>query len=358
VYPKEALPVIRSSVAFALLSVLALTAACASPTEEDAANSEDALVQRADHHYFYDGQLPVLENARVIASMKGHTAHVSGFVPAGVQVPDLPHVKKSVEGGRTKLDVVYPIATARPGKSNSRPGRYAFHEVKPYRPDGPAYTRQEGWHDVPWGGFPFFAYNGGIAFHGPITARDNAGTPDLQTWYLERGAVSGGCNRMLGEHVVELTHILGVNMRKVYDPNKAYRPTTTAAVTVISDYDTLDGKFIDVDYPTASGAVRPATVHGADKVVMFGSWINAEREDGADMPPNMKWEGGRSGDLYIFSEHGIRDQICSFAKSDLPKLKGLADRSGGALPPGVCAKKACVVSALRANADARTQCAL
>lgn len=339
----------------ALLALSVLSAACAAPSEEDdgAESAEDAIIRRADDHWFYSGPLPVLESSKVVASMKGHTARVTGYLPAGVSIPELPHVRKTVEGGRTRVDVVYPIATARPDKSNSRPGEYRFYQVKPYRPDGPAYTRVEGWHDVPWGGFPFFAYNDGIAFHGPITSKDNAGTPDLQTWYLERGAVSGGCNRMLGEHIVELTHILGVSMRKVYEPNKPYRPTTTASVTVLADYDTLDGKFIDVDYPTATGATRPAKVHSEDKVVMFGSWVSAETPDGRDMPPNMKWEGGVTGKYYVFAEHATRDQVCSVPQRDLAKLKTLGD-----LPASFCSKKACVLDALRGGRDARAACAL
>src|SRR5438876_577270 len=85
-----------------------------------------------------------------------------------------------------------------------------------------ACTAEEGEHQVPWGGFPFIAYNQGIALHGPITSKDNAGTPDMSVWYLRRGAVSGGCNRMFGEHVVEVAHMIGANMRKVYDANRAY----------------------------------------------------------------------------------------------------------------------------------------
>jgi hypothetical protein len=316
--------------------------------------TEDALIQTADDHWFYGGAIPTLENPKATVSLKGHTAHVTGLLPAGTSIPQLPHVKQTNEGGRTRVDVVYPIATARPGKSNSNPGTYQFYEVKPYRPDGPAYTAAEGWHDVPWGGFPFFAYNGGIAFHGPITAKDNrSSAPDLRTWYLERGAVSGGCNRMLGEHVIELTHILGVNMQKVYQPNKAYRPTTTASVNVIADYDKIGDKFIDIDYPTSTGATRPGTVHGADKVQMFGSWMNAETTDGREFPPDMKWEAGITGKLYVFQEHAIANQVCSVKSRDLAKLATL-----GQLPKDFCAKKTCVIDALRTNRDARAACSL
>src|SRR5262249_7928151 len=152
----------------------------------------------------------------VTASLTGHTARVTGYLPAGTDLPELPHVKTMLEGDRVRVDIVYPIATAAPSTSNSRPGTYSFQLAKPYRPNGPAFTQSLGWHDVPWGGFPFLAYNGGIAFHGPITDKDDEAPGDLSVWYLRRGQVSSGCNRMMGEHVVEFSHVLGISMRKVY----------------------------------------------------------------------------------------------------------------------------------------------
>jgi hypothetical protein len=188
--------------------------ACAVPSDDwddDVESAEDALAAKADEHWFYTGALPRLDYAAVTVSLKGHTARASGLLPAGAPIPDLPHVRAKREGQRVRIDVVYPIATANAaiGKSNSRPGDYAFSLLKPYRPDGNAWTRSEGDHFVPWGGFPFIAYNNGIAMHGPITSKDSASAPDQDVWYLRRGQVSGGCNRMLGEHVVELAHLLG-----------------------------------------------------------------------------------------------------------------------------------------------------
>ena len=324
------------------LAFTALLAACSAETSDGVTtNPDNELVSsKTSDHWFYAGPLPQLENPSVIASMTGHTARVTGFLPAGTTIPALPHVKTKQEGGRTRVDVVYPIATARPGKSNSRPGNYPFQGVKPYRPNGSAFTVDEGEHFVTWGGFPFVAYNGGIAFHGPITDQDNEAAGALNVWFLRRGEVSGGCNRMMGEHVVELSHIIGINMRKVYAENTMITPTTTAAVKVIADYDTYEGQFVDVDYPTDTGAVRPAAVHGADKVVMFGSWVATEMPDGKDLPPDMKWEGGISGQFYDFQEHSVMGNVCSMPKGSLAELKQTArDRFNGVLPRDFCQKK-------------------
>jgi hypothetical protein len=316
-------------------------AGCAADVEENTEASDDALTsKKVDDHWFYGGALPTLQNATVTASLTGHTAHVVGYLPADTTLPELPHVKTKPEAGKLRVDIVYPIATAMAGKSNSRPATFSFHSAKPYRPNGPAYTVSEGWHDVTWGGFPFIAYNGGIAFHGPITDKDNEAPGDLGVWYLRRGQVSGGCNRMMGEHVVEMTHVLGISMRKVYGANVAITPNTAAKVKVIADYDTYEGKYIDVDYPTDIGAKRPASVHGADKVVMFGSWVATEMPDGKDLPPDMKWEGGVAGQWYDFHEHALQGLVCSMPKSSLPALKAIAtSRFRGELPADFCAKK-------------------
>ena len=340
-----------------LLTLLASLAAplatgCAVESGEDVTpTSEDELAKRADAEWFYTGALPALEQPKITVSLKGNTAHLTGILPQGTTLPSLPHVKTKLEAGRTRVDVVYPIATARPGKSNSRPGAYKFYTAVPYRPDGKAWTPQEGEHYVTWGGFPFVAYNSGIAFHGPITFTDNQSPDDMDVWILKRGAVSGGCNRMLGEHVVELAHAIGVNMRKVYRANESFVPKTTATVTVIDTFDTYDGKYIDVDYPTDVGVVRPGKLYGDDKVAMFGSWVASELPNGKDLPPNMKWEGGVAGDWYVFSEHVVPNAVCSAPKTDLDKLRGYVAQKGE-LPKDFCAKKACYLDAIRAGKTA------
>jgi hypothetical protein len=339
-----------------LATLLSGCAADSADSEDPTAGGEDALTARSDDEWFYTGPLPALSNASVVVSLAGHTAHVTGYVPAGTELPALPHVKTKPENGQLRVDVVYPIATARPEKSNSRPGDYAFYMAKPYRPDGSAFTAEEGEHQVPWGGFPFLAYNGGIAFHGPITS-ELSRTGDQSVWYLKRGRVSGGCNRMQGENVVELAHLLGVNMRKLYTANSAVNPRTKP-VKVIADYDQYDGKYIDVDYPTDTGVTRPAKTYGADKVVMFGSWVASATPDGRDLPPSMKWQGGVSGAWYTFSEHVVPNMVCSAPKADLPALKAFAAANGGELPKSFCEKKACILDALRAKKDAKATCGL
>lgn len=350
--------VMNKPVALSLLPLLAFVLAtgltgCAAETSEgtpESAESEEALATKADEHWFYNGAMPTLEAPAVTVSLKGHTARLSGLLPQGATLPALPHVKTTLENGRTRVDAVYPIATARPGKTNSKPGAYKLQFAKPYRPDGAAFTQEEGEHFVPWGGFPFIAYDGGIAFHGPITFTDNLATDDLDVWVLKRGTVSGGCNRMLGEHVVELTHALGINMRKVYQPNVGFTPATKAVVNVVADYDTFGGKLVDVDYPTDVGVVRPGKAFGADKVVMFGSWVASELPNGKDLPPNMKWEGGVANDYYVFAEHVLPSTVCSAPKGDLAKLRAFVARKGQ-IPANFCAKKPCYLDAIRAGRE-------
>lgn len=337
-----------------------LGAGCAADTTDDdhSAAGEDDILSKPDDHWFYSGPIPALKDAKVTVSLDGNTAHVVGFLPAGSpDVPALPHVKSRIENGRTRLDIVYPIATAAPPKTNSRPGTYSFVQAKPYRPDGNAFTVSLGNHFVTWGGFPFIEYNNGIAFHGPITAQDSK-DGGQSVWYLRRGDVSSGCNRMLGENVVELAHVLGLNMRKVYGKNQSVPNPSSAKVTVISGYDTLDGKFIDVDYATDVGVTRPGKVKGDANVVMFGSWVASEMPNGKDLPPDEKWEGGVSGKPYVFVEHARNDMVCSYAAVDLPNLKKLQAQLGGELPRSICAQKTCVVSALRAGKDAKALCKL
>lgn len=330
----------RLALLLAALATTSVLVACAGAddAEEDGDAAGQDLSAKSNDEWFYGGPIPSLENPHVVTSLKGHTAHVSGLLPAGVTLQDLPHVRQKQVNGRTQVDIVYPIATAADASDNSRPGSYKFQGIKPYRPNGNAYTVSAGNHFVTWGGFPFIAYNGGIAFHGPITDQVS-NTGDGSVWYLRRGTVSSGCNRMQGENVTEMVHVLGINMRKVYTANSMITPTTTADVKVIADYDTLDGKYIDVDYPTDTGAVRPGKTYGDDKVTMFGSWVATETPDGRDLPQSLKWEAGVSGKLYVFAEHAKPGWVCSVGAKDLAKLKTVAANNGGAIPADFCQKK-------------------
>lgn len=357
------------AVAALLVATAVFAGGCAAEesgeSADDPAASEDALTHRARDAWFYDGPLPVLEGAEVTVSLKGHTARVSGLLPAGTAAPDasLTYIKSKNENGRTRVDVVYPIATGEKYSYNASPAVHTFNRARPYRPDGETVDSEGNKSFVTWGGFPFLAYSGNIALHGPISRATNASGTEV--FYLQRGSVSHGCNRMLGEHVTELAHLIGVNMRKVWVANYIYEGRenpTTAKVNLTAEYDTYDGQPIDVDYPTAStlgkgpeGVQAPIRAPGA---VMFGSWVGTESADGSDHPASMKWEGGVSGKLYVFKEHEQRF-VCSVPEASIKSLRTFAAKLPGAtLPAGFCAKKKCVLDTLEAGGDPKAACAL
>src|ERR1700712_925827 len=107
----------------ALATLLGFAAvACSSEQgDEDSSTGDDALSStgHGSDEWFYSGALPTLENPSITASLAGQTNHVTGLLPRGVTLPDLPHVKTKQVNGRTQVDVVYPIATAAPEHDNS-----------------------------------------------------------------------------------------------------------------------------------------------------------------------------------------------------------------------------------------------
>ena len=222
---------------------------CAAPEGDDEGDvSEDELRKGAAEQWVYSGTLPHLDSPSVTVSLTTNTARVSGFLPQGWTTP-LPYYVDAVkEGGRTKIAVVYPVATG--ASVNSQPSSYAINRASPWVPTNDHAT---------WGGFPFIPFNRGIAFHGPITAQDGQ-------WKLIRGPVSHGCQRMQGEHVVELASLIGVDMStKVF--TGASVTGLDVPVTVLRKTDTWNGKNVDIDYPATAAVVRPTT-----NVQMFRSW--------------------------------------------------------------------------------------
>jgi hypothetical protein len=345
----------RPSSLLSILSCALLTITACSSGGDEIAESEGHLEDKESDEWFYNGPMPTLEESSVTLALEGHTVRVTGKLPLNATLPSLPHVKtKTLPDGRTLVDAVYPIATANPanGKVNQPPDTYHFTRMVMYRPKGIAVTKKEGRHTVTWGGFPFLSYTpgGDVALHGPITPRDGA-------WFLQRGKVSGGCNRMLGEHVVELAHLVGAPMDRLYDVNKGYTSSEApisapGAIRVIAGYDEYDGKKIDVDYPTASGMQRPGKVFGDENVVMFGTWVGSESPDGTDLPPPAEWEGGVKGKLFVFQEHVLPNAVCSVAPGQLRKLSEVAAKNGGRVPNNLCSNRACWVGALSQGADA------
>jgi len=232
---------------------------------------EDELVNaektgKPSQKWIYAGPLPKLESPEVFASLKSHTVRVTGLLPKGFsgQLPYYAEAKPA--GERTKVTVVYPIATGKvdpsTGQAPSAAGSYKTLF-------GVAYTPTN--DKAPWGGFPFLMYQAkrGIAFHGPITSVTDVGTGDLE-WHLYRGPVSHGCNRMAGEHDVEMAHLLGIDMTKPHSASERF--TLAVKVTISPEFDTFDGKQVDVDYPADSAVVRPT---GPDAKI-YPTWVSDE----------------------------------------------------------------------------------
>lgn len=255
----------KLSLVAVLAAVVALgTAGCASDAADDGDTSADDIIRKTSmtSSWSYHGLMPELESPSVTISLKGNTAHVTGLLPTSF-TGRLPFYVKTEEaaGGRTRVHLAYPIATVDVRLTvasglharNPEPGDYDVcggTQSAASNPDGS------------YGGFPFVEYichhrdhdgriRSGIAMHGPIDGKNEGGT---EYWFLQRGPVSHACNRMLGEHVLELSHMLG------FDKGVRHTP-----VKVIADYDTFDGKPLDVDYP-ATGWTRPANAE------VFPTW--------------------------------------------------------------------------------------
>jgi hypothetical protein len=261
----------RRCVPHALTFIAALTlggcAVATDDTQEDVASEDDPLLKKTAPNatWNYRGIMPALDMPQVVVSLAGHTVHVSGLLPQWY-AQKLPYYAKTeiATGGRTRVHLVYPIATvdAYGTTADGMPTR---------NPEPATYTVCGGDNNHlsnnygPFGGFPFIQYvcnhrdadgrvRDGIAFHGPITTTKVDGA---DYWFLKRGPVSHACNRMLGEHVLELAQVIGF----------ARNARVAPPVKVIKDFDKLDGKLIDVDYP-ASGWTRPA----ASVATVFPTW--------------------------------------------------------------------------------------
>ncbi len=257
---------------FAALAVLPLALSavgCAGETDSDAGTSDESDLKDVEksggrsQKWIYQGALTKLDSPAITVSLKAHTARITGLLPAGYD-KQLPFyaVPTTEADGRTRITVVYPVATGKvdpsTGKAPMAPGHYA----KLY---GIAFTPTT--EAASWGGFPFMKYQAsrGLAFHGPITSTRNADTGDWE-WNLIRGPVSHGCERMQGEHVVELAHLLGVDMGKPHPSSEQF--TLNVSVDVSTEWDVLpDGKSVDVNYPALASVKRPTS-----NVQMFPTW--------------------------------------------------------------------------------------
>lgn len=247
-------------IGFSLINTLLV--GCGNGTQKELSRIQNLPYHDSDDpQWIYNGPLPYLQNSSLIVSLKTHTVRVTGDLPASYSSP-LPFYAIPEESlGRLKIHVTYPIATGDLQGFNDNgspvrngPGLYPDILAFPYNPYG------IGKKPVEWGGFPFLEYNHerSLAFHGPIT--------HFGSWQLLRGPVSHGCNRMQGEHVVEMSHLLGVDMTSQLW-NEGDSQSLPTPVLVTEDADKIDTRFVDVDYPSLPEVVRPTK-----NVRMFPTW--------------------------------------------------------------------------------------
>jgi hypothetical protein len=96
------------------------TAGCAAdtdtPDEGAVDSSEDDLLKKTGptSSWSYRGLMPALDAPQLTVSLKGHTVHVAGLLPASFhgQLPF--YAKTETVGTRTRVHLAYPIATVDP----------------------------------------------------------------------------------------------------------------------------------------------------------------------------------------------------------------------------------------------------
>jgi hypothetical protein len=230
-------------------------------------------------NWSYRGLMPRLDAPELTVSLQGHTVHVTGLLPTTF-TGRLPfYAMTEPAGARTRVHLAYPIATVDPyghlpdGTPTRNPEPFTYTICGG---DNFHATNAKG----DFGGFPFIEYvcwhrdfdgrvRSGIAFHGPISTKQASGAT---YWTLRRGPVSHACNRMLGEHVLELAHVIGFD-----------RGARGTKVKVIAELDRFAGKPLDVDYP-ATGWTRP------EGAFVFPIWQAVkQRPDGSTQLDFPQW---------------------------------------------------------------------
>lgn len=141
--------------------------------------------------------------------------------------------------------IIYPVSIAAAGY-NTAAGNWTVQLKQRAKP-----TNSLG----AFGNFPFLLYtSAGHALHGPIT-----GDRAADLWGLRRGKVSHGCNRMEGEHVIELSVLLGCPARG--DQRRC--TATNESVVVMEEFD----HFPDPAIPDHQTGIV------ADFAEIYRSWI-------------------------------------------------------------------------------------
>ncbi|NOU27733.1 MAG: L,D-transpeptidase family protein [Polyangiaceae bacterium] len=285
-------------------ALFAMAVACGGSDSNGA--SEDDILPNVETltgksvQWVYSGPLPQLESPKVEVSLLAHVALVTGLLPKTFDVAKLPsYVKTATVGGRTQIAVAYPVATAatdemdpvRKAPYRNWPGDNATIYSIPFTPSNHS---SENTDATMWGGFPFIKYAPpGHALHGPI---DVAPTAEAgQVWKLKRGPVSHGCNRMNGEHIVELAHLIGTDMAsRNYVENTILRGPAKdgvgVPVLVREAQISWNGKYVDSSYPVHKGMEARVTRPAAAESTVFPSWdASAPEFQSFVCPLDKKW---------------------------------------------------------------------
>jgi hypothetical protein len=179
--------------------------------------------------------MPEMIDTILIVSIDGRTLRVEGR-PIDTNGQPLPNDQVADLISNNNIDylyhnpttdkfyVVYPIAVgaSRDASGCTKEKWRSFTVATARRPAG-----EHTWHSLPFLAFCDTARSKGIvAFHTPFTnykwRRGDKINPAKsgQTIHLFRGEVSGGCKRMVLEHLMELLHILGGNKKEFLEVRK------------------------------------------------------------------------------------------------------------------------------------------
>ncbi len=136
---------LSSTVVTSGLALICCLPACQTDDQAPVDSMEDDLKAGGNPKWIYNGPLPALQNVAIVVSLKGHTARVTGDLPASFTGKLPCFAKAELVGGKQRLTVVYPVATGAVASSNG-PGAYGTVFGVAYVPNT---------DKVAWGGFPY-----------------------------------------------------------------------------------------------------------------------------------------------------------------------------------------------------------
>lgn len=260
-----------------LVTTFLVTTACKKLIDSDS----DVKIMRASGKstpgYIYKGPMPRMRNVEIYVSTKSNTMRVIGYPTDANAAAQTPWLNRASDG---RYFVVYPVGTARSGKTNadvSGAKTFKFTQIRPRRSQSVYEGKPTDQH-----GLPFLNYQGSIAIHGPASLMKNYS----QWMKLSRGDVSAGCTRMEGEHVIELAHIVGIDMSKYYSVDSSI-PSSTAnrnlsGIKIFNNWDMIDGTIVDSVFApvnrTGTAGVKWYPTWDASQIPQYICTYNSQQE--------------------------------------------------------------------------------